>query len=116
MIFIIPKVKYALGDLETKFILKMRYFYIFETDDTRRKRVSSLKMCRLQNQLVIGELGASCKTFSKYSDSSCGSAVPLRARFHNVFLDAMHLFVPRTRVPMFRNLLKKNTRTSIVIT
>ena len=35
----------------------------FETDDTRHKRVSSLKTCGLQDQLVIGELGASCKFF-----------------------------------------------------
>jgi hypothetical protein len=28
-----------------------------ETNDTRRKRVSSLKTCGLQDQLVIGELG-----------------------------------------------------------
>jgi len=37
----------------------------FETDDTCHKRVSSLETCRLQDQLVIGELGASCKPFSK---------------------------------------------------
>jgi len=36
-----------------------------ETDDTRRKRVSSLETSRLQDSLVIGKLGASCKPFFK---------------------------------------------------
>jgi len=30
--------------------------------------------------------------------------------------EVMYLFVPRTRVPMFRNLLKQNVGASIVIT
>jgi hypothetical protein len=36
---------------------KNMIFLYSETDDTRRKRVSSLNACRLQDQLVIGELG-----------------------------------------------------------
>jgi len=36
--------------------------------------------------------------------------------FIMLFSEVMYLFVPRTRVPMFRNLLKQDARTSIVIT
>jgi len=61
-------------------------FYIFETDDTRRKRVSSLKTCKFQNQLAVGELRTSGTTFSKYSNSSCGSTMPLWIQFHDILL------------------------------
>jgi len=44
---------------------KMWYFYNSETDKTRCKRVSSHKTCWLRDQLVIDELGASCKLFLK---------------------------------------------------
>jgi len=38
-------------------------FHISKTNEARRKRVSSLETCKLRNQLVIGELGASGTTF-----------------------------------------------------
>jgi hypothetical protein len=38
-------------------------FYIDETNEARHKRASSLKTYRLEDQLVISKLGASCKTF-----------------------------------------------------
>jgi len=69
-----------------KFIFKRAIIYITETDDTRRKRVSSLKAWKLRSQLATGELGASRTTFSKCIDSSYGSVVPSWAQFRNVSL------------------------------
>jgi len=43
--------------LEMKFILKIRCFHISKTNDSRRKRVSSLKPCKLRNQLMMASLG-----------------------------------------------------------
>ena len=40
------ELRYLLRNLEVKFILKQD-FYIFETDETRHKRVNSLKACKL---------------------------------------------------------------------
>jgi len=77
---------------------KTWYFYVYKTDEACRKWGSTLKTCKLQSQLVIGELRASCTTFSKCSDSSCGSALPLWTQFHSILLKVMRLFVPRTRI------------------
>jgi len=38
-------------------------FCFSETEETRYKRVNSLKACKLQSQLTMSELGASCTTF-----------------------------------------------------
>jgi hypothetical protein len=55
---------------------------IDETNEVSHKRVSSLKMYRLQDQLDINKFGTSYKTFLiKFRDSPCGSAVPLQTRF-----------------------------------
>jgi len=102
MIFITPRLKICTKGLGNEDCFKTWYFYISKTDETRRKRVNSLKTCKLQSQLVIGEVGASCTTFSKYTNSSGGSAVPLWTQFHNIFFKVMYLFVPRTRIPMFK--------------
>jgi len=59
---------------------------ISETDGTCHKRVNSLKVCKLQSQFAIGELGASRTTFSKCIDSSYGSEVPSWAQFHDASL------------------------------
>jgi hypothetical protein len=77
------ELRYALGDLE--FMLR-HDFYIFETQETRHKRVDSLKECKLQSQLAIGELGGELHNFLKCSDSSCGSVVSSWTQFHNVSL------------------------------
>jgi hypothetical protein len=86
--FINFKVKIGIKELgnDVYFIKKNMKFYIVETEEIRRKQVSSLKTYRLQDQLVIDKFGVSCKTFfSKYRDSSCGSAVPLQTWFQNDF-------------------------------
>jgi hypothetical protein len=63
--FITLKVKMGIKGLGNEVYFKNMISLYSETDDTRRKRVSSLETCQLQDQLVIGELGASCKPFSK---------------------------------------------------
>jgi hypothetical protein len=63
--FITFKVKMGSKGLGNEVYFKNIVSLYSETNDTRRKRVSSLKTCGLQNQLVIGELGTSCKPFSK---------------------------------------------------
>jgi len=45
------------GTWKMKFILKIRCFHISKTNDARRKRVSSLKTCKLRNQFVMASLG-----------------------------------------------------------
>jgi hypothetical protein len=78
--FITFKVKIGIKDLGNDVYFENMKFYIVETDEARRNRVSSLKTCRLQDQLVIGKFGRVVKPFSRYRDSSCGSAV-LQTRF-----------------------------------
>jgi hypothetical protein len=63
--FINFKVKIGIKELGNDVCFKNMIFYIVETDEARRKRVSSLRTCRLQDQLVIGKFGSSCKTFLK---------------------------------------------------
>jgi hypothetical protein len=63
--FVTPKVKMGIEGLGNEVYFKNKISLYSEIDDTRRKRVSSLETCQLQDQLVIGELGASCKPFSK---------------------------------------------------
>jgi len=64
MIFITPRVKICIKGLGNEVYFKTWYcFYIFETDETRLKRVNSLKTCKLHSQLVIGELGAGYQNF-----------------------------------------------------
>jgi len=49
--------------LDSKFILKHSIFTFLKLIKTRHKGVNSLKTCKLQRQLVIGELGAGYQTF-----------------------------------------------------
>jgi hypothetical protein len=63
--FITPKVKMGIKGLGNEVDFKNMISLCSETDDTRRKRVSLLKTCRLQDPLVIGELGAISNFFSK---------------------------------------------------
>jgi hypothetical protein len=61
--FITFKVKIGIKERGNDVYFKSMKLYIVETDKVRRKRASSLKTCRLQDQLVIGKFGASCKAF-----------------------------------------------------
>jgi hypothetical protein len=61
--FITFKVKIGIKERGNNVYFKNMILYIVETDEVRRKRASSLKTYRLQDQLVIGKFGASCKTF-----------------------------------------------------
>jgi hypothetical protein len=63
--FITLKVKIGIKELGNDVYFKSIIFYIVETNEARGKRVSSLKTYRLQDQLVMDKLGASCKTFFK---------------------------------------------------
>jgi len=77
------ELRYVFGGLEMKIMLR-HDFSISEIDGTRHERVNSLKACKLQSQLAIGELRASRTTLSKCIDSSCGSEVLSWDQFHNV--------------------------------
>jgi hypothetical protein len=57
--FITFKVKMDSKGLGNEIYFENMVSLYFETNDTRRKRVSSLKTCGFQDQLVIGELGLS---------------------------------------------------------
>jgi hypothetical protein len=61
--FITFKVKIGIKELGNDVYFKNIILYIVEIDEACRKRVSSLKTCRLQDQLVVGKFGASCKIF-----------------------------------------------------
>jgi hypothetical protein len=50
--FITFKDKIGIEELGNDVYFKNMKFHIVKTDEIRRKRVSSLKTCRLQNQLV----------------------------------------------------------------
>jgi hypothetical protein len=57
------RVKIGIKEIGNEVCFKNMILYIIETKEACRKRVSSLKACRLQDQLVIGKFGTSCKTF-----------------------------------------------------
>jgi hypothetical protein len=76
------KVKIGIKELGND-ILKYMKFHIVETNETRRMRAGSLKTYILQDQLVRNKFGARCEIFSRYRDSSCGSAVPFQIWFQN---------------------------------
>jgi hypothetical protein len=57
--FITFKVKMDIKGLGNEVYFNNKIFFYSETNDTRHKRVNSLKTCRLQGQLIIGKLGAS---------------------------------------------------------
>jgi hypothetical protein len=57
------KVKIGIKELGNEVCFKSMTLYIVETEEACRERVSSLRACRLQGQLVIGKFGTSCKTF-----------------------------------------------------
>jgi hypothetical protein len=80
-------------------------FYIVEINEARRKRASSLKTYRVQDQLVLVKFGASCKNpFLKNIET--GPVVlqyHYRLGFKMIFVLVIYLLVPRTYVPKFRN-------------
>jgi hypothetical protein len=52
-------VKISIKEFGNDVVLKNMKFYIVETNEARPKRASSLKTYRLQDQLVLFNLGAS---------------------------------------------------------
>jgi hypothetical protein len=109
MILRLLELRYALWGLEFKSMLK-HDFCISETEETRHKRVNSLNACKLQSQLAISELGASCTTFFKmywlvlwFCSAVIGSVL-------KCFLKILYFFISRTLVLIFKFLWKKNVR------
>jgi hypothetical protein len=63
--FITFKVKIGIKEVGNDIYFKSIILYNVEIDEARRKRVSSLRTCRLQDQLVTDKFGARCKFFFK---------------------------------------------------
>ena len=75
-----------------------------------------LKYADFRTISSLASLGRIVKLFQNMVTRSVVLQYRYELGFIMPFSEIMYIFVPRTRVPMFRNLLKQDARTSIVIT
>jgi len=75
-----------------------------------------LKCADFRTSSSLASLGRVVKLFQNMVTPSVVLQYRYELGFIILFSEIVYLFVPRTRVPMFRNLLKQDARTSIVIT